>query len=852
MGSLPPLTSFLENSSDYYYGLTDPECRLIAVNRKFRDTFSTGSKYFIGKSFTEVARLIEEEKCNQAARACLADPAKTFTIDVRSRYKTGNEKWFRWEISAVNADNASAPAIQFIGTDITQHKLAEDQLRQTEYSQSILLGATFEGLSLIDPSYRIIVINEAGKKVLKDCTGAEYYEGINLLDILPEERKEKIKNYLDSALRGNKHEYEINYPAAENDFWLLVTYTPAKAAGGEVTGVCMASRDITKKKKAELALQQSERQLQSLIKNIPGALYQFIYKPDGTYGFRFLSKAIENVFGPEIHEFADFFNHISPEEKEGLKKKIVHSRQTNEPFYYEVSIKAADGQVKWHSIYSSFSYEEENGIKVFTGIIQDITESKSAELALGENEKRFRLVLEKLGDNLWEHDFRTGKTVFSEAVSKLLGYSSGELSDNVKLWWESTHEDDQHLLSENDEKYKLGLITHHSLEYRVRHKDGSVKWVLDRGVVIEQNNMGRPLKIIGTHTDITEQRQAEKEMLRLQEKFSVFMQNTPALAWIFDDMGVIHYLNLPYLKALNLTEEVFGKTLFDIYPVGLAQQYFKNNLAVIIKNQPGEMIESGLRADGTTGIYHTFRFPIKLGGKPFVGGVAIDITVQEKLREKLVAEEDARKKDIIQAIINAQEKERREISYELHDNINQILAACKLYLEVAGTNPVLTPEYLKKAMENVEQVIGEVRKISHELNPSSLQHLGLLAAVRDISERLNIPGKMAVKLLSAEPFNEEKVPYLMKLAVFRIIQEQLNNILKHSGATEIIIELICYEKSLHVKLGDNGVGFDTNEAGKGIGLNNIYNRVEFYKGKLELISSPGKGCTLEIEMPLES
>jgi len=97
------------------------------------------------------------------------------------------------------------------------------------------------------------------------------------------------------------------------------------------------------------------------------------------------------------------------------------------------------------------------------------------------------ITLEKIGDNVWEHNFRTGKTYFSQKEFDLLGYPSEMLIDNAALWWSLIHKDDIWILQENDKAYKEGRLDHHSAEYRMHHHNGSIRWVLDRGVVVAGN-----------------------------------------------------------------------------------------------------------------------------------------------------------------------------------------------------------------------------------------------------------------------------------------------------------------------------------------------------------------------------
>jgi len=225
-----------------------------------------------------------------------------------------------------------------------------------------------------------------------------------------------------------------------------------------------------------------------------------------------------------------------------------------------------------------------------------------------------------------------------------------------------------------------------------------------------------------------------------------------------------------------------------------------------------------------------------------------DITVQKNLEKKLIEEEVQKKREIVKAIMEAQEKERREISAELHDNVNQILTTCKLFLEIARNNPA-DARFIDGCHQNIQIVIEEIRNISHNLTPYTLKDLGLAAALHDIVEKINQSGKLNIRLLAFQNLEEEEISQDIKLAVFRIIQEKISNVLKHARATELKITLTVFEGRIQVLLEDDGRGFDEKSVKKGMGLNNIQNRVEYYKGTFRLKTAPGEGCELRIELP---
>lgn len=200
------------------------------------------------------------------------------------------------------------------------------------------------------------------------------------------------------------------------------------------------------------------------------------------------------------------------------------------------------------------------------------------------------------------------------------------------------------------------------------------------------------------------------------------------------------------------------------------------------------------------------------------------------------------------AVIEAQEKERKHLSRELHDNVNQILSSCKLFLEVAATETSNKDYFVQLAQKNIILAIDEIRNISHSLNPTCLDGAGLINSIIDLSEHINRSGKIQFHL-EMETFNENFLYSPIKLALFRIIQEQVSNILKHSRARNLRLGLHSTEAFIVLTIEDDGIGFDMAKCQKGLGLNNIIYRVECFKGHFHIHSEPGKGCRLKIEMP---
>jgi two-component system, NarL family, sensor histidine kinase UhpB len=205
---------------------------------------------------------------------------------------------------------------------------------------------------------------------------------------------------------------------------------------------------------------------------------------------------------------------------------------------------------------------------------------------------------------------------------------------------------------------------------------------------------------------------------------------------------------------------------------------------------------------------------------------------------------------ISRAIIKAEEKERNRLGAELHDNINQLLVSARLYIGLERKKTDKDPAYLDKADEHLSDAIEEIRQLTRRLTTSVVTNDGLERCIEEIAASM-----LELRDIRLETFiSDEAIASLsadQQLMIYRIIQEQTSNILKYAESKEAVISLQMMNNELELIISDNGKGFDkTEQKLTGIGFSNIFNRVDAYDGKMEIISSPGKGCKLRISFPV--
>jgi two-component system NarL family sensor kinase len=207
------------------------------------------------------------------------------------------------------------------------------------------------------------------------------------------------------------------------------------------------------------------------------------------------------------------------------------------------------------------------------------------------------------------------------------------------------------------------------------------------------------------------------------------------------------------------------------------------------------------------------------------------------------------------AVIAAEERERKRIASDLHDGVGQLMSAAKMNLSVIGSeldfDSLEQKEAFDKVMDLVDEGCREVRTVSHNIMPNALLKSGLATATREFISKID---KRVLKVnLYTEGLNE-RIDESIESVLYRVIQESVNNVIKHSGADQLDISLIKDEEGISCTIEDNGQGFDTTDKSKfnGIGIKNIQSRVEYLKGSVEWDAAPGKGTVVTIHVPVSA
>jgi PAS domain S-box-containing protein len=339
-------------------------------------------------------------------------------------------------------------------------------------------------------------------------------------------------------------------------FWVLAFISPVVDASGNITHFLAVEEDITKRKESEkqilelnatleqkveertFQMEEALERLRKIADRVPGMVYQYQLRPDGTSCFPYASEGIRDIYrvSPQdvIDDASSVFAVLHPEDIDAVSESIQISASKMELWNHEYRVKFEDGTIRWLSG-NAMPQHKEDGSVMWHGFISDITERKHVETNLAIEKQRLASIIEGTNVGAWEWNVPTGETIFNERWANIIGYTLDEISPvSIETWMKFAHPDDLKVSGELLEKHFAGESDYYSFESRMKHKNGSWVWVLDRGKVHEWDANGKPLKMSGTHQDTTERKKVEEE-LQWNKSFLELMSNSSPLGFLVVD-----------------------------------------------------------------------------------------------------------------------------------------------------------------------------------------------------------------------------------------------------------------------------------------------------------------------------
>lgn len=532
---------------------------------------------------------------------------------------------------------------------------------------------------------------------------------------------------------------------------------------------------------------------------------------------------------------------IYPEQRRELLSDIAGRGHVRD---IECSFRMKDGSVR--VALGSMALVDIGNENVVLSTAVDITEHKRTLHNLQQVRNQCRTMFDDAPVGLAISDLSGKYLAVNIELANLLGYSRGELiRKNIAA---VTHPEDVPGTAEQLRLVQIGQASPGSSETRYVRKDGEVRWCEVRRSLVSDVQSGDPQYIISQVFDITERKKAEQALRETEERFRMIANSAPVFIWMSGTDKLCTYFNQAWLDftGRRLEQELGNGWSEGVHPDDLGacmEQYSRNfdahvpfTLNYRLRDKDGEY---------RWVVYHGIpRFAPDGSFAGYIGS-CVDETDRRAAEDAL--------RDINLKLIEAQERERRHIARELHDDINQRLAMLAIEIQQLDASQTVTPSFrarLTKLFNHAVEVSTAVQALSHELHSSSLEHIGIVAAAKSFCREFAHRQKVKVE------FNNEDLPVAVpsevELALYRTLQEGLHNAAKHSGVAKFYVDLHAKNGAIELQIRDSGAGFDPRTAtkGKGLGLVSIQERILPLNGSFSIVSAPHQGTELSVRIPL--
>ncbi len=741
-----------------------------------------------------------------------------------------------------------------------KRELIAGPLLSVSYKSPALLGDFLnslpEAVIITDPNFYITGLNPAAESIygspIKEIMGKSLFE-LSQYEIVGCSLVDTITELLNKGFWKGKTIFRC-YNGQE--LYFNTTGTLIRDEKGNVSAIALVNQNFTETIKHENKLAVIENKYQTVVETLSEGV--LLINADGKIGTannkaaEILGLSEEELQGkvvacPSWKAIKEDGSVFPPEEFPA----IVTLSSGKEHINVIMGIEKPTGKRIWISVNSKAIFKEgKTAPDAVVASFKDITNEKNAAIKLKESELVFRTFMENSPTLGWIYDeegnFIYGNSLFKERI----GVTEEAIGKHILTFTP------RHLAETILAKNKLVLLRGEPLitEDELTGKDSIKRIFLAYWFLLP---VGTNKKLIGGHAiDITDRKNAQEEIEKMHERFLYAANASSDTIWDYDLRTNEIYRSDNFNKISGYAKEEILPNLswwFEkIHPEDKVRVQQKMQAQLKNGNDSWEDEYRFKYADGTFRQISDKGFIVYDNDEPVrLIGALQDITERKKLESQLLNDQVQKQKLINQATIKAQEKERGMISAELHDNVNQLLMSAKLHIGAAKNTDEAQNELLSKASEYLLMAVEEIRALSKKLNSSIVKTVGLQKSIFDICSNMKQFNNIAVTAEIEESIIEKLTPE-QQLMIFRILQEQSNNIIKYAEATTANISIKEKNNYCCLVISDNGKGFDKElETAKGIGFINIFNRADAYNGNVEIVTSPGKGCRLNIQFPLD-
>jgi len=805
----------------------------------------------VGHNVAEWTAPHDRDRNERAVRQCLEQGwVRNLEVD----YLTPAGQISAIEINATVLRDDEVVQILTLCRDITERRQAEAAVRASKERLHRLLENSPDAVSIMDATTRTIWTTAAATRLL-GYSAAEFKLWPVLELVHPDDlagtraRQAQVLAAPGAVVTG---EARLRH---KDGTWHWIDWRAANLLAEPcVSGLVVNFLDITERKNAEAAVQESAERYRSLFEQAADGIV--LFDPQ-TLGFVDFNDEACRRLGYSRAEFAKLtIPDFEVLESAAAVRRRVLSIPTDLVIEFETKQRTKTGEVLDIAIRAKTIRLGQR--QLVQGLWRDITERNRTAQALLEEQEKMALAVAGSNGAPWEipmdpaqPDVIPDKLIASPRLKEFIGFRDDEFPDSVAAWFARIHPDDLPAIGASSKNHVAGNTSGHHVEYRIRHKDGSWRWIASQGRLFRDAH-GRPVRWAGIDWDITDRKRTEAELERLVLERTQELQATQArLQNIYDssqDAIAFSDLNGRLLEFNRAHEALTGYSRVELQQMTFHQltppefhELTRRMIAEVIRTGKTVRFEKDIcRKDGTRIPVALTIWPVSDQAGQLTGLAAIihNATEQHRLQRE---------------ILEVSDRERRRIGQDLHDDLCQMLtgitfAAGSLEQRLAADN--LPAAGAAHAIgELLQRANREAHNIARGLYPVELEAGGLPAALQRLADDITRAGKVRCELLCDTTV---AVPdQTQALHIYRIVQEAVANALRHGLATVISITFAVTDGQVHLEVANNGRDWPAEAApAAGMGLNIMAYRARMIGGTLQICRGATGGTVVEVTLPV--
>ncbi|HZS56334.1 MAG TPA: PAS domain S-box protein [Bryobacteraceae bacterium] len=729
-------------------------------------------------------------------------------------------------------------------------ELAEESLRRSEQRYRALVTATAQDVWQSDPNGTSIVVTSTRReKNGKKGSNDGWWSAIH-----PEDLPHYLEDWRYALNTQEPFESEFRVRTESGPYNTFQSRgVPIKDKDGAIREWIGSNEDITQRKRTEAALRDSEERSRATLRAIPDLM--FLLSEDGIYLECHAKSNDQLLFPPDELLGRNMWDILPAKVAQKIQQAFHNASKTDQPQTIEYDL-VVHGRLR-----HTETRVVRSGKDKFLLVVRDVTERKIVELALRESEERFRLVVLATHDAIYDCDLRR-RTVWRNEMYRRLYSPDCPIGSDYEWWWNRIEPHDRTRIRREINAAFQDHRQFWSGEYSFRRSNGTYATVMDRGYILYDSN-GDAIRVIGAMTDMTMQRESERALRASEERYrNVVETQTEMISRCLPDT-TLTFVNDAYCRHFGKTRgELIGKSFLDLIPEAERCDVRTLINGILEGRHSGPSEQKFIAPDGSVRWIQWFKHVLSDGdGGIELQGIGRDITEQKRAEDALrKSQEELRRshaqiRHLAGCLMKAQEDERRHIARELHDDLNQQIAG--LSISLSNIKRQLSPisdfmaHQVGQVQERTSRIANGIRSLSHELHPVTLEHAGLVVALKAMITECSVSQK--IKFGLRVPECPIVLPDDVAICLYRVAQESLRNISKHSGARHATVELSLYQDCISLSINDDGCGFEMERERRkgGLGLIGMAERVGLVQGVFELQSRPGDGTAVRATVPLK-